>query len=177
MDEPLEKYRDYLRLLARLQMAPALRAKVEPSDIVQQTLLEAYVQRDRFLGTTDAERAAWLRKALANNLADAARALGAAKRDASLERSLGDSSARLEKFAAARQTSPSGRASREERALLLAGAIAQLPELQREAVILHHLKELPLAEAAAAIGKSEPAAAGLIHRGLQRLHDLLKDKA
>lgn len=99
-DLELERFRDYLRLLARLQLDPRLRGKVDPSDLVQQTLLEAYQARDQFRGKTPEQRAAWLRQILANTLASIVRDFGRARRDAalkrSLETSLADSSARLE---------------------------------------------------------------------------------
>src|SRR5262245_47234529 len=85
---PLDQYREYLRLLARLQIDPRLRGKIEPSDIVQETLLRAHERRSQFRGTTDPELAAWLRQILANELAEALRRYTRQKRDVNLERSL-----------------------------------------------------------------------------------------
>src|SRR5919204_1732862 len=131
----LERFRQYLRLLAGLQLAPRLRAKLDPSDLVQQTMLQAYQAREQYRGGTDAELAGWLRRILARTLQNAARDLGRAKRDAARERSLeaalDASSARLEAWLAADDSSPSQRAERNEQALQLAAALARLPEAQR----------------------------------------------
>src|SRR5262245_24453173 len=114
----LERFRDYLRLLARLQLDPRWRAKLDPSDLVQQTLLQAHEACDQFRGRTAAEQAAWLRQILARVLANAVRDLGRAKRDAgrerSLEAALEQSSARLEAWLAAEQSSPSETVERNE---------------------------------------------------------------
>ena len=177
-DRRLEEFRAYLGLMARLQLDGRVAAKLSSSDIVQQTLAEAFEKRGQFRGTSDEELAAWLRKALSHNLADAVKGLRRAKRDVGLEQSLDaaleKSSARLDAWLAAEQRSPSSCVSRDEQALRLADALAKLPEAQAEVVIQHHLKGRTLAEIAAALGKSEPGVAGLIHRGLVGLRELLK---
>jgi RNA polymerase sigma-70 factor (ECF subfamily) len=173
---PLEAYRDYLRLLARLQLEPGLRGKLDPSDVVQQTLVKAHQNRDQFRGQTSGELAGWLRRILANTLIDAARKyqrevdLGC-----SLEHDLEQSSVRLEAWLAAEQSSPSEVMSRQEQLLRLAGALAQLPEDQRTAVELHHLRDGSVADIARLMDRTEASVAGLLRRGLQRLRELLQE--
>jgi RNA polymerase sigma-70 factor, ECF subfamily len=175
----LEQFRHYLGLLVRTQLGPRLRAKFDMSDVVQQTLLDAHRQWEQFRGSDDAELAAWLRKMLACNLADAFRAWGRAKRDVSRERSLeallDQSCSQLAGWLEAVQTSPSAKAVKNEELLQLAWALDQLPEAQREAIELHHLQALSLAEIAAFLQRSEAAVAGLLRRGLSRLRELLQE--
>jgi RNA polymerase sigma-70 factor (ECF subfamily) len=177
-ERSIERYRDYLRLLARLQLDQRLQGKLDPSDVVQQTLLKAHQNREQFRGQTDAELAGWLRRILANTLTDAVRSfrleLGAAR---SLERSLEESSARLEAWLVAPEESPDGRARRHEQTLAVADALAQLPDDQRTAVEFHHLREMPVGEIATLMGKTEASVAGLLRRGLQRLRELLSESA
>src|SRR5262249_60717710 len=125
----------YLRLVARLQVPQRLRGKLDASDLVQQSLLEAHRARAHLEGHSPAEQAAFLRRILANNLTDAIRKFTGAGRDVARERSfeadLAQSSARFEAWLAADQSSPSHRAVREEELLRLAQAIEQLPRDQR----------------------------------------------
>jgi RNA polymerase sigma-70 factor (ECF subfamily) len=175
--DDLTDHRAYLLLLARQQVGPADR--LNPSDLVQQTLLDAFRQRDQFRGTTPAELAAWLRRILAGHLADARRRLHTDKRDVARERSLDAaleaSSARLEAFLAADQSSPSERAERHEQAARLLAALDHLPEDQRRAVTLRHLEGQTLNAISRILGRSPQAVAGLLKRGLRALRELLHD--
>ncbi len=132
---PLETYREYLRLLARMQLNPKLQRELDPSDIVQKTLLKAHEKEEQFRGKTDGERAAWLRTILAHEIADAMRRFGRRGRDReqSLEAALGESSARLEAWLASERSTPSQKLIRQERLLEMVEATGQLPEDQRVA--------------------------------------------
>jgi RNA polymerase sigma-70 factor (ECF subfamily) len=169
----LERCRDYLSLLARLQLDHRLQGKLDASDIVQQTLLKAHEKIGQFRGRTDAELAAWLRAILANNLAEAARRYGADARDVARERSLearlDESSARLESCLHADESSPSQRAMRHEQLIDLARSLAALPDDQRRAVELHHLKGMTVAEVGEQMQRSRAAVVGLLFRGLKAL--------
>ena len=175
----IEDYRDYLLLLVRLQVGSGLRAKVDASDVVQQAILHAHQNRGQFRGGSEGEWLAWLRAILANALAGAVRRFDTQARDRSRERSLeGElerSSSRLESLWAADQTSPSERVVRGEDLVQLAHAIARLAEDQRRVVELHYLRGLSVADVAKEIGRSRPAAVGLLFRGLKRLRELLRD--
>src|SRR3954452_19717350 len=121
--DALERYRGYLQLLARLQLDPRLRGKIDLSGVVQQTLLEAHLAAWQ----ADVPPLAWLRRILANNLGDEIRKLTTARRAVSREQSreaaLEASSARLDEWLAAQQPSPSAQLQREEEALRLAKAL------------------------------------------------------
>jgi len=171
----LERYRGYLLFLARQHAAADLRGKLDPSGVVQQTLLEAHAAADLLARLDSPQRLGWLRIALARNLADEAKRLRAGKRDARRERPLDvDASAsRLEAWLAAQQSSPSQQADRGEQLLRLADALNALPPAQREAVERHYLRGEPVAAVAAAMEKTPAALAGLLKRGLQQLRQAL----
>ena len=156
--QSLERFRDYLRLLARLQLGARPTAGVDPSDVVQQTLMEAFEKREQFRGQTRAEQAAWLRRMLCRNVADLLRAQGRKKRDVtrqtSLDEKLDESSARLGGWLAVEQPTPSEQAQLHEQAILLADALARLPEHQREVLVLHYWQGCSLAEIGAALDRT-----------------------
>jgi RNA polymerase sigma-70 factor (ECF subfamily) len=174
---PLERFRDYLRLLAGLQLRTPLRRKLDPSDLVQQTLLRAHQARDQFRGRSAAEQAVWLRQILARTLADAVRDFGRARRDVARERSLeaalAESSSRLEVCLAAAGTAPGEQAERNEQVLRLAEALADLPDPQQQAVLLRYHEGLGLEEISRRLGRTRAGVASLLRRGLDRLRQRL----
>jgi len=167
-DDGLARFRGYLSLLARHDVSPRLRALIDVSGVVQQTLLDVHQSPQRV--RTEAETAAWLRAIFRHNLADEVRRRDAQKRASNRERPL---DLRAEGPPAG-HSSPSQRAIRAEELLRLAEAIARLPDSQRRAVELHHLEGRSLAEIAEALGSTKPAVAGLLHRGLKALREQLE---
>jgi RNA polymerase sigma-70 factor (ECF subfamily) len=179
LDRELEKYRHYLNLMARVQVDPRFEGKLDLSGVVQQTLLEAYANWPAQAQWRPEQRTAWLRRVLINNLADEIRKLKTGKRDWARERSLEDalaaSSARVQYWLAADQSTPSQKIERQERSLRLAEALAELPATQREALILQHWQGWSLVQIAEHMKRSRAAVAGLLKRGLQQLRELLVD--
>jgi RNA polymerase sigma-70 factor (ECF subfamily) len=175
----LNGYREYLRLLARLQLRTNMAGKIDLSGVVQQTLLEAYQAREGF-PLDAAQQAAWLRRALTNNLTDEIRRLGSRGKvrveQQSLDQALEASSARLEALLAREESTPSRKAVHREQLSRLAEALLQLPDDQRQAVELHHLQCMSLADVGQRLGRSREAVAGLVFRGLKKLRSLLAEK-
>lgn len=173
--QPLERFRAYLRLLARVRFPALLQAKIDPSDLVQQTLMNAYRAADQFQGRTLAEQTAWLRRIFANTLANAVRDFTREMRDVGMERSLqaslNESSARIEAWLAADHTPPVEAVERNEQLLLLADHMAELPELQREVLLLRYCEGWPLAAIAEHLGRTRPSVASLLRRGLTILKE------
>ena len=170
----LELYRDYLGLLARLQIGRRLQGKVDAADLVQDTFLEAHRHFADFRGTVEAELVCWLRQILAGLIANLVRRyFGAQRRDVRLEQDLADeldrSSRAIGHSLAAEQSSPSQRAARREQAVLLADALGRLPDDYREVIILHHLEGLPFAEVAQRMDRSVDSVKHLWARALAQL--------
>jgi RNA polymerase sigma-70 factor (ECF subfamily) len=173
-----ERFREFLNLLVRVQSDARWRGKIDMSGVVQQTLLEAFQAGEQLAGADDGQKAGWLKRALANNLADEIRKLTTARRDAGRERSLqaaiDESISQLEMLAPAKQPTPSQEVVRAERLLQLTRALSSLPETQRRVIEMHHLRGETLSDVAAALGLTRPAAAGLLHRGLKKLREILE---
>lgn len=174
-----EADRGYLLVLARLRLPAWLRTKVEASDVVQLTLLRAHAHADQLRADSCDGRRAWLRQVLANVIHDQVRRFSADARDVGREefirRGLDESSARLEAYLAADQSSPSERANRLDELLNLTAAIARLPSDQKTAVELKHLEGWAVDRIAAEMGRSADAVGGLLRRGMAALRADLTD--
>lgn len=169
----VEQFRPYLCVLARMHLDRRLWSKVDPDDLVQATFQEAVEHWDQFLGNGHCELKGWLRQMLLHNAWDAVRHFQQQKCDVALERPIDHSSSRLMLSLAADQSTPGQQVSRSEELQQLADALLELGADQQEAVILHHLHGMKLAEVATSMERSVEATAGLVHRGLRKLRELM----
>lgn len=172
------RYRGYLWTLAYAGRGSGYRNQLDPADIVQLTLVRAVESLTRLTSTDERSMLAWLRQILSTVLVDEYRRLHRDRRDIAREQQdiaagIDNSAAGLEAWLAADQTSPSRAAARNEQLLRLADALLELPEEQREAVVLKYLQGRDLPQIAEAMEKSVPSVAGLLRRGLARLKELL----
>jgi RNA polymerase sigma-70 factor (ECF subfamily) len=179
LDRLLESYRNYLRLVARSGIDPALRGKADPSDLVQETLLKAHQKFDQFEGQTEPELTAWLRQILARNLADLARRYRAAgtrsvARERPLEDLLDPAFPALGALIAPNGHSPSQSAQRRELGVVLADALAELTPDYREVIALRTLEGRDWNEVARAMGRSLDAVRVLWARALKKLRPLIE---
>ena len=168
--------RNYLNVLARAQVEKRLQSKVDASDLVQQTLLEAYRDFRNFRGGTEAEWLAWLRRILSHNAANFIRHWQmTGKRQARKEVPLGpgDSNGAPRFDPPAHGESPSQELLRKERELLVADAVAQLPPDYQEVINLRNLQQLPFQDVADRMGRSRPAVQMLWLRALNQLQQIL----
>jgi RNA polymerase sigma-70 factor, ECF subfamily len=174
---PLEQYAEYLGLLARLQIDPRLRARLDPSDVVQQTLLIAHEKQGQFRGRTDAELAAWLRSILVSILAQQMRKVRnfPPEQARSLQQALDESSVRLEAYLDRNDSTPSRKAERAEQVMLLVAALAELPDDQRTALELHHLQGLTVPEVSRRMEKTVASVTGLLYRGGKALRQSMSE--
>ena len=180
----LKLYCQHLQILAQTQLDGRLRTRVSPSDVVQETLLEAHRGFPQFRGQTEAEFLAWLRRILANNLARAFEChVLAEKRDVYREVSIRDIGTSLERSAARIQdlfvdqgASPSSQADQRERLLAVSAALAKLPDDYRDVIVLRHLEGLSFNTISERLQRSASACRMLWLRAIQQLRNALAEE-
>jgi RNA polymerase sigma-70 factor (ECF subfamily) len=175
----LARYRDRLCRMVAIRLDRRLAARLDPSDVVQEALLDAARQLSGYLRDRPLPFYPWLRRFAWEHLVKLHRRhLAARKRSAAREErqalALPDESAlELAQSLAAPGTSPSNHVLREELRARVRAALARLPEGDREVLVLRHLEQLSTGEIAAVLGISEAAVKMRRTRALERLCGLL----
>lgn len=177
----LQFYYNYLRLLASAQIGEKLQARVSPSDVVQETFLDAHRNFGKFRGHTEREFLAWLRRILTNNLARLVEQhVLTEKRDVRREVSIDQfgvvieqSTARLDQMLADQGQTPSAVVAGREYAVILADKLAEMPEDYREVIVLRHVQALSFMEVAKRMERSSGAARMLWLRAIAHLRQQL----
>jgi RNA polymerase sigma-70 factor (ECF subfamily) len=164
----LEEYRAYLETLRDVRIDPRLQARLSQSDVVQQTLIEAWQHVEHLQGLTPDGQRRYLRRMLVNNLLDRIDEVRAARRNPEREVPLGGGVEPV-----ADDTSPSRRLMREEEGMKLLEAMTQLDERQRLALVLRNFHDCTLEEIARHMGCTVGAVAGLLDRALKHLRQRL----
>jgi RNA polymerase sigma-70 factor (ECF subfamily) len=174
----LARYRRHLGPMAEVRVGRRLREKLDVDDLLQEVSLEAHREIGRFQGRTEREFLSWLRQVLATTISNQVRHyFGTRQRDPRRERpiSFGPENSRTSDWnLVAPQSSPSQRASRRERAAILAEALSSLPESYREVIVLRQIEELSFPEVARRMGRSEHSVRNLWIRALARLRPELE---
>lgn len=174
LGEVLEGYREYLRLLARARVGQDLQVRLDPSDLVQETLLEAHRDFRQFLGGSEGELAVWLRRILVRNLADQLKYHQSQKRDVGREQPLEALIEHAHEALAAPLSTPSNQASRREQAVVMANALARLPQDYRDVITLRHVEGRSFEEIAVQMGRSSGAVRMLWMRALEQLGEVME---
>lgn len=172
-------YRNYLTMIVGLQIDGPFQQKFSPSDVVQESFLQAHRGFGDFAGRGEQELLAWLRKILTSQLAMKVRHHRTAGRDLFREQQLqiviDESAMRLsEMFTPGK--SPSSNAIRRERAVLLADALAHLPDDYRQVIVLRHLRGHSLVETAQQMDRSYESVKKTWQRAIKRMQELLGDQ-
>ena len=180
LDKLLSRYRHFISLLVRARFRGGrMAARVDNSDIVQDVLLRVAGHIGTFEGSNQLAWEAWLRRIAEREvLRQVDHHLGAARRDAGREQRAGMGGAGdegpsqvLAAWLVASITSPSLAAVRKERGVLLADALARLPEDYRELLILRHIEERSFDEIAVRMERSSGAVRTMWVRALRKLRE------
>ena len=171
----LQLYRNYLSILADTQIGQRLRVRVSPSDIVQETMLAAHRDFQKFRGCTEREFMAWLRQVLINTIHRTVDThLKAKRRDVRREVSIevlgkmGQSAIDFLQAFADRGPSPSEPLREREAAVALADQLAKLRPQYREVIVLRNLQGLSFQEVAQRMDRSTNAVRMLWLRAIEK---------
>ena len=173
VDQLLTAISDSLQSAARHRLGSRLQPRVDTSDVVQQSLFDVCQSLSEFRGRTAAEWHAWTRNILHHNVANEIdRHLHAQKRTVTRTQSFDEEGTEPTAFEYAlrqRQSSPPQQAQDNESRQSLEMAITDLPDSQQTAIRMRYIEDMPVAEIAHGMSRSNTAVAGLLKRGLKQL--------
>jgi RNA polymerase sigma-70 factor (ECF subfamily) len=174
----LARHRARLHRMVELRLDRRLRARIDPSDVVQEVLAEADVALGEYLERRPVPFYPWLRQLAWDRLvALHRRHVGAQRRSVTREANadpVGDSTPELIDRLIDAHSSPSRRVLREELRGRVRAALERLAERDREVLVLRHLEQLSTAETAAELGVTEGAVKLRHLRALDRLRTVLE---
>lgn len=171
----IQLFRNTMLSIANEKVDPALNAREAPSDIVQETILEAQRDLDHFQGKTEPEMKSWLMTILIHNIKNLHQKYHAQCRDVSRERTIHAQNDENAPFLTAPDPSPSKIVARRERQHALETAIRSLPDRYQTIIDLRYDKKLSFAEIAILIDRTEAAARKRWARALLELSRLLRN--
>jgi RNA polymerase sigma-70 factor (ECF subfamily) len=179
VNEALEEFQAYLETFKFMHIDPRLQSRFGLSDVVQDTLAEAWRELKRLQALDAVGCKRRLCRMLVNNLLDRIEREQAGRRDVRREQSLDvavqESSCRLRNWLAVEDTSPSERLMQQEEELQVLEALSHLDARQRDALMLQKYHAYTLQEIAEHLGCTVGAVAGLHARGLKELRKYLPD--
>ena len=174
-DAVVRHYSARLRWLIQLRLSPAIRARVGPDDVLQETFLVVAKQLSSLEIDSEAAFWTWLCRVVEQRLIDVRRRhVQAAARDVRREQPIGpanpqSASVRLANVLMDSGTSPSGKLRTAEQRESLEAALATLPASYREVIVLRILEGLSVSEAAEIMGRSPGAISVLLSKAVRRL--------
>lgn len=169
-----ERYRRRLAVLIRYKLGPETRAKLEPDDLVQETLLRAYRDLAQFNYRSPGSFMHWLSAIAGHVITDAVRYAGRARRQA--DEVPFRSQSNPEGPEPADALTPSRVLTQEERLQALISKFDALPDQYREVLLLAKIEGLTTDEISVRLGKTRQAISLLVFRALQRLRELLQQE-
>jgi RNA polymerase sigma-70 factor (ECF subfamily) len=179
----LDRHRERLERMVAVRMDRRLARRVDPADVIQETLVDAIKKLEAYLRERPLPFYPWLRRLAFERLVQLHRHhIGSSKRSMEREQSelipLPDESAVLlvDRLVAG-GSSPSSHWMREARRERVRQSLERLPPNDREVLVLRYVEDLPFAEVARALGMGLGAVKMRHLRALQRLRDLLKDES
>jgi len=176
-DQLFSRHRAFIRRVVDLRLDRKMRARVDPSDVVQETQLEAFRRLPDYLRRKPMPFRLWLRKTACERLTMMRRRhIHAVRRSVDLEMPLPNKSSpqQAERFRAGGST-PSQQAGRRELASRVREAIEKLPQSDREILLLRHYEGLTHDEAARVLKIESATARKRYGRALLRLHRKLSE--